>query len=376
MRRGDPWREIRRHPYETSVREIDRVRVLVTTDAGFGGAERVVFALARHAAECDVPVHVVMLAGTGELLDRLQQRKIPCTALQARSARAVSVSRLERLLEELHPALIHAHLHHANRLCQRTSLVTRVPLITTEHAVDPRFLPHRWFLERRLHPRSRAVVCVSACVASAYAHRVGVPADTLHVIAPGLTPPITPSSRSGAIRRLGFLGRLEREKGIDVLLRAFPQGPPDGIEFAIAGTGRWKAHVERWARRHPSSVQLHGFVADVDGFLSTLDALIVPSRTEGFGLSAAEALARGVPVLLADLPALRELLPVTQGFEPFFHPTPNQLRAAVDRLLERGDPARADASKRREGLVTALAESTMFERWDALYARQKAPGKI
>jgi glycosyltransferase involved in cell wall biosynthesis len=48
-------------------------------------------------------------------------------------------------------------------------------------------------------------------------------------------------------------------------------------------------------------------VADVSGFLGSLNVFVMPSRREGFGMTMLEALAAGLPVVASDLPVLREV---------------------------------------------------------------------
>ena len=113
---------------------------------------------------------------------------------------------------------------------------------------------------------------------------------------------------------IGVVSRLSREKGIDVLLDAmaivlkkFPEalflvagdGPESAalkgqaVELGIAG------HVMWLGQKDPKDVQrLYG----------VMDLLAVPSHLEGFGLSAAEAMAAGLPVVASEVDGLPELI--------------------------------------------------------------------
>ena len=51
-----------------------------------------------------------------------------------------------------------------------------------------------------------------------------------------------------------------------------------------------------------------GFVTDIRGMLSAADALVMPSRWEGFGLAAGEAMAAGLPVIATRVAGLSEIV--------------------------------------------------------------------
>jgi glycosyltransferase involved in cell wall biosynthesis len=55
-------------------------------------------------------------------------------------------------------------------------------------------------------------------------------------------------------------------------------------------------------------LRLPGFVENRDEFFAALDLFIMPSRSEGWGLAAAEAMARGIPVVASDTGGLREIV--------------------------------------------------------------------
>jgi glycosyltransferase involved in cell wall biosynthesis len=112
-----------------------------------------------------------------------------------------------------------------------------------------------------------------------------------------------------------YIGRLdEKQKGIDVLLDAFAiliRRVP-GATLRIAGRGPDDA----WLRARADSlgiaraVRFLGAVADTerDDLLAGAACQVVPSRFEGFGIAAAEALAAGVPLIVSDDPALVEIV--------------------------------------------------------------------
>ncbi len=104
------------------------------------------------------------------------------------------------------------------------------------------------------------------------------------------------------VRKVGFIGRIHKVKGIDNLVRAWKQvGQDSGWELLIAGPdGGAKKELESMILKGGIS-HVH-FVGELHGegkydFLRDLDICVLPSHTENFGITVVEALACGVPVI-------------------------------------------------------------------------------
>lgn len=109
---------------------------------------------------------------------------------------------------------------------------------------------------------------------------------------------------SNGLLRLLYLGRLDRIKGIDNLLGACAQ-LNNGLQWnlTIAGTGEhdYREFLERRIKQLNLSnrVKMIGEVADTEkqDLFGSSDVLVFPSHQESFGMVAAEALARGLPII-------------------------------------------------------------------------------
>ncbi len=101
------------------------------------------------------------------------------------------------------------------------------------------------------------------------------------------------------------VGTLEPRKGLDVALAATRLAQWRALPLLVAGPRGW-GDVEL---RADGSVQLLGRVTDPDLAVaySRASVVLVPSRAEGFGLPALEAMAHGVPVVVSEAPALVEV---------------------------------------------------------------------
>ena len=112
-------------------------------------------------------------------------------------------------------------------------------------------------------------------------------------------PPARESRRTGRETRFLFVGRLIERKGVDVLLRAFARF--DGGELWIAGDGPIQERVSQ-AAAHDPRIRLLGHVEgdDLGDLYGDVDALVVPSLYEAWGLVVHEGLACGLPVIATD----------------------------------------------------------------------------
>lgn len=112
---------------------------------------------------------------------------------------------------------------------------------------------------------------------------------------------------------VGAVSRLSHEKGIDLLIEAFNILVKSGskIHLLLVGSGpdELKLKNKVAALAISESVTFYG-EADWDRtirLMSIMDIVVVPSRFEGFGLTAAEAMAAGKPVVASDTTGLTEV---------------------------------------------------------------------
>jgi glycosyltransferase involved in cell wall biosynthesis len=120
-----------------------------------------------------------------------------------------------------------------------------------------------------------------------------------------------------------FAGRLIREKHADLLVRAFAilsEGHP-GLTLFLIGDGPERESLLRLIRETGFSdrVRIRGFEAEHDDLIARMKVskvFVLPSTREGFGITALEALACGLPVVTVDHPAnaIRELITEKNGF--------------------------------------------------------------
>lgn len=203
--------------------------------------------------------------------------------------------------------------------CYRDSAVATVPLAAS------------WLLNRR---RWWSSVARFLCISEAQRDTLvanGMPASKLAVKYNFVED--TTLRRSGPGEHLLYLGRLTEEKGVRLLMAAWDLVEGLGVPLVIAGAGPLADEVASWAADRPD-VRFVGLQdkASSRDLVSRSVAVVVPSRwLETFGLVVVEAMAAGVPSVVAGHSSLAEL--VTDGVTGLTH-TPGDaasLAAALGR---------------------------------------------
>ena len=172
--------------------------------------------------------------------------------------------------------------------------------------------------ERRSMTRADAWIAFGELVRTTLASRAGYAGKPSRVMTPGVdVEQFRPDGAAGAaVRRelgwteaasvVGFLGRFEPEKGLDVLCRAL-EGVSTPWHALFVGGGSMEPALRTFESRHPSHVRVITGVAhgEVPRWLNAMTVLCAPSQTtpawkEQFGRMLIEAMACGVPVAGSD----------------------------------------------------------------------------
>jgi glycosyltransferase involved in cell wall biosynthesis len=166
-----------------------------------------------------------------------------------------------------------------------------------------------WIIDELIYRKTvrfaNRVICVSAAVGSQV--RALLPSMPAFVI-PNWIPQVPPRVRESFSlhrpARILFVGRLEKMKGLHVLIDAL-QGLED-VTLTVVGDGDCRQQLEQHAAG--LDVRFAGYQADPGAYYSDADVMVNPSLgPEGSSIVALEAMAHGVPCLLSDLPVFREV---------------------------------------------------------------------
>jgi glycosyltransferase involved in cell wall biosynthesis len=243
--------------------------------------------------------------------------------------------------------LVHAHWLPSGF----AALATGKPFVVQLWGTDVELARRARWLFRPILRRARAVVCASNALA-ADARALG--AREVRVIPSGVEIPATVDAPEEPPHAL-YVGRLSEEKGVLELAEA-----ARGLPLVVVGDGPLRDRLP----------QALGFVppAEVGGYLERAAVVVCPSRREGYGVVAREAMAYARPVIATAVGGLPDA--VVDGETGLLVPTGDvaALRSALLRLLDDADlRSRLGAAARRVaeerlGLdAAATATVSLFE---------------
>jgi glycosyltransferase involved in cell wall biosynthesis len=269
-----------------------------------------------------------------------------------------------RVRRDVEPDLVHAHWWFPNGLVGTwLARMANKPLVTTLHGTDVRLARTVAFSRpafRHVMHHSAAVTAVSRFLASEAQEVVSAPAP---IVAP--MPVSAELFSPGGARdknRLLFVGRLNKQKGIELLLHALSRFPNTSVGLDVVGDGDDRAALEELARglELDGRVRWHGALPQpkLADFYRSAAALVVPSVAEGLGLVAVEAQLCETPVVAFDSGGLTDIVQHDRTGILVSQVDAGALAAALISLLERDDRgASLGAAGRLHALATFAPES-------------------
>jgi len=320
-----------------------------------GGAERDLIALLKTLDRHKWEPHVVC-PGTGPFRDQLHAIAVPTHALSlppwrkplALFQRRSAVGRLEALVNQLAPALIHVNdiwwvPHTVRAVASRTTNSVLI-VAHVRQEIEPAKV-RRYKLDR-----VGAVIAISRQIEQSLIAG-GVSVKNVRTVYSGIDLSEKQLTHNGqAIRQmiglsneavlLGTVANLFPRKGYEVMLRALPaivRAVPT-VHYVIVGSDDhdYADRLKRLAQELKIADRVHivGFQDPVQPFLAALDLYVHPALMEGFGIAVVEAMAMGKAVVATTTGGLPEV--VAQGETGLLVPPGDveSLAAAVVSLLE------------------------------------------
>lgn len=299
------------------------------------------------------PARAEVLAYRGGLLANVRR---PARAAMLPAFFAAYLAAAGREVRRLRPDVVHAHWWFPSGVIG-AAVAGRlgVPLVVTLHGSDVHIAgrPPLRHLAGWVFRRAAVVAAVSDALRDEVVASFALRADDVPVLPmPLRMRPAGPWDPAPAPPlRLAAVGRLVPEKGFDVLLEAL--GDLDAT-LDLVGDGPAAASLRRQAAPLGDRVRFWGTRdrGEIAGILAGAHALVVPSRREGLGMVALEALAVGCPVVASRTGGLVDV--VDDGVDGLLVP-PGDAGALADALrrLPLGSPRGRSVAGHLPGAMAA-----------------------
>lgn len=337
---------------------VNTLRILVAADTfapDVNGAARFADRLSTGLAARGHDVHVVAPSPTGaagtELRDGVVVHRVASRRLPGLDAMRVSLpwdasSEVRKVFASVRPDVVHTNGHMLlGRAVVQAAQRAEVPVVATNHLMPenivgylPLFGPLRsafaeWMYRDlgRVYAKADAVTAPTPRAVDLIARRAGL--TSAFPVSNGIDAEAYEQARAAVVARRGtpggpdtlyeptllFVGRLDQEKRVDELIRAFARLAPDvpgRLEVVGDGAcrGTWEALADKLGVA--GRVRFRGRVSDDEllAAYATADVFCMPGVSELQSIVTMEAMAAGLPVVAADAMALPHLVrPGTNG---------------------------------------------------------------
>lgn len=365
---------------------------LVISSLTCGGAERVLTLLANAWADRGWEVAILTIGPRHKdfytlsqgirrvALDLAEPPRWPLDSL-LNSLRRVRA--LRRALRDLKPDVVVSFMDKPNILTLLACRGLEAPVIVSERVDAGQYSAGRaWAALRRwMYPAAAAVVVQTERQQEWF--RRFIPGARVRLIP---NPVGSPGASSGPAPRLPEaehlvvgMGRLTRQKGFDILIRAFARCAPrhPGWALVLLGEGEERGPLEDLCARLEMAgrISLPGAIPDPAAVLRRAALFVLPSRFEGFPNALLEAMACGVSAIAADCPSgPREI--VEAGVNGLLVPPEDvpALAAAMDRLMSSPEERRR-LGGRAARVVERFSLQSALESWESIIEAQARHGR-
>lgn len=282
------------------------------------------------------------------------------------------------LCKTLRPDVIHTHGYRADVLHVGTARRLRIPAVTTVHGFVGGDRKNRLYerIQTFTFRRFDAVVAVSRLQMDDLI-KSGLPEARLHLLPNawgGVSDPLDPAEARRQLQvaedrfHVGWVGRLSREKGPDVLIDGLSDLHDLPHVVSVVGDGPEGDSLKQQAAEAgvDQYIRWHGMVPDAARLLAGFDVLVLSSRTEGVPMVLLEAMSAAVPIVAAAVGGIPDV--VTEKEALLVPPEDPQALAASIRDVA-ADPlgARARAEAARQRLLADFSMTQWVNRYDAVY---------
>ncbi|MDP2586489.1 MAG: glycosyltransferase family 4 protein [Candidatus Komeilibacteria bacterium] len=296
----------------------DKIKLaFIVCGLSWGGAERMVLDIIKHLPKEIYEIHLLTVMGSGDLLPWFTKTGVTVKIFHKTSKLGLgTLWQIKKYLQAQRIAVVHTHLFAGDTWGRLAAWLAKIPIIvSTEHNINLDEGRSKKILKKILSLVSDKIIAVSDEVKDYQICHEKIKESKITVIHNGIDFSRFPYKNDYCPQnpvRLGILGRLEEQKGHEVAFKALLELKKMGLKahLIIKGEGSLKEPLTQLAADLNVQRQLIWETPGVKvrDFFHQLDFLIIPSKWEGFGLVAAEAMACGIPVIAARTGGLMSVI--------------------------------------------------------------------
>ncbi len=277
------------------VKKLKIVHVCRNFHPSIGGVERYVQEVASLQVRKGYDVHVVARKKYGNERN-LKKNGINVHFVEKKSFFETR-QRMQEIIRELEPTVIHSH-----------DWNMAMPLLSFKNHVCTFHGPEKYFLSKRLQryvykKMKRRIIVVSDYMKNKF------PEATLIYEGVNLNK-FKPSKKNHSGYVIGYLGRIDKERNVDVIISAFKKLDIENKKLLLAGI-RDTVGIKKYLTEQ---IEYLGMVKKQKDFFSRIDCFVMIPKFEGFGLTWLEAMACEIPTI-GNNAGIALRLPILKAFD-------------------------------------------------------------
>ena len=338
------------------------VLYIIDSLAAIGGAEVMMISPLKEIHHKYNIIVVTLYPGNVFEKNNFTGDKQYCLHMTSRTEVFSAAKKLRKIIKENEVTFVHSFLYWSivvARLAvtKKTNHIFSLASMVTEHIYQ-----HKWYsgytqlIDKITYNKRQVVISPTEEVLKDFDSSIGIKgkAKVLYnfVLDDFFTNQIEYQQHDDQLRFVA-VGNIKEVKNYQVIIDAFQLLSHLPISLDIYGFGNLSEHQQEKISANNLDIKQMGCNHKIDEILSQYDAFIMSSFLEGFGISAAEAMAKGLPLLLSDIATLKE---VSQGNALFFNPYNAQsLADLIDSIFNKQEDLKKLSEK---GKLIAKAKYT------------------
>lgn len=314
----------------------------VISDLSIGGAETMLVSIVKEMSKYDnVHVEVVTLyEGTSHLYLELLKVNVTLTCLSMKRGypSIKAIFKLAKIMNGFD--IVHSHLFPSNYLVSVSSILSKCNnIITTEHNTfnNRRKITILKYIEKIIYRKYFRIIAISDATKASLANWLGS-YENIVTIENGVDKEkflsVSESFKKNTEDYFVIIaiGSFSAQKDQATIIRALKR-LPQNVVLQLVGDGVRRDELQKLVCTLGLNERVNflGLRSDIPELICSSDVLVQSSNWEGFGLTAVEGMLCGKPVIVSDVPGLREV--VAEFGLTFAKSSDEQLSKYIEQLL-------------------------------------------
>lgn len=321
----------------------------VITSLQTGGAEKLMTDLLPRLRDKGIDTEICLFQGKEtQFKEDLAKRGIKIIDLSINKTvyNPINILKLIKIIRNGNYDIVHTHNTAPQFFAAIAGLFCSTILCTTEHSTTNRRRSLWWFkpFDRWMYFQYQKIICISNKTEENLRYSIKCKSEKILTINNGIdvckyyeaTPlPIKELAQNCGVALIQVAG-FRYQKDQDTAIRALKY-LDDNVHLFLIGDGPRRVGIEKLIKKNQLDQRVHllGIRDDVANLLRGSDIAIMSSHYEGFGLSAVEAMAAGIPVVATNIDGLSQV--VQDAGILFEHEDETDLAEKIKKLLNNKD---------------------------------------